>query len=277
MDEKQMELHTEETEQEKTERIEEAPEDATGEAAPKKKRKKAEKKKEEPIPEIEEVLAKDNGDLPASVITRSGDLVLSAISRTIDRTFVPIVADYGATDAYKRGTEIYVAENEEQAKDMLRLLAQTEAEDRKALGQTADIFYQNGDAYAEVVNSQKKTDKATFRLASLVSAFSVDEPDSLPDSMKELMPSPAAAMKTNETGKTEDADDTKDAGMDARIQGLCAYLEASPKMMAQFLNKTEDEVAQTDAIILKGMVMAQAAITAPDIMDQWYALLPATA
>lgn len=277
MDKKQMELHTEETEQQNTEQIEGTPENGAGEAAPKKKKRKAEKKREEPIPEIEEVLAKENDDLPASVITRNGDLVLSAISRTIDRDYVPVIADYGATDAYKRGTEIYVAENEEQAKDMLRLLAQSEAQDRKALGQTADVFYQNGDAYAEVVNSQKKTDKAIFRLASLVSAFSVDEPDSLPESMKGLMPSPAAAIKTDKTKEAEDADNTKDAGMDARIQGLCSYLEASPKMMAQFLNKTEDEVAQADTIILKGMVMAQAAITSPDIMDQWYALLPVTA
>lgn len=282
MEEKQMTPTVEEIESEKTEDtaiLQNSSENSTEKAAPKRKRKKAEKN-EEPVPEIEEVLTEDNGDLPASVITRNGDLVLTAISRCIDKTCVPIIADYGVTDAYKRGVEVYVAESETQAKDMLRLLAQAEIEDRKALGQAADVFYQKNDAYAEVVNSQKKTDKTTFRLASLISAFSIEKPDTLPDTMKTLMPVPAAAVKTDDpvqSGENPMPENGNPAGIDNRIQGLYAYLEASPKMMAQFLNKTEDEITSMRATVLKGMVIAQAAITSPDIMEQWYALLPATA
>ena len=253
------------------------------ETAAKKPRKKKEPAKKEPIPEMEEILADENGELPASVLTKSGNIICSCLHRTLHKNCIPVICDYGQTDSYGRGIEVYTAETEEQAKALLRLLTQAELDDRKAIGQSASVFYQKNDSYAEVINDQKKTDLSKFTLGHIVTGFSMDAAAVIPDTLSDLKPAPATAEKKPEPVKTskepEPAEETADqaAGLNTEEnRALMEYLIGNPAMCAQFLNQTTDTLSD-NKMVLQGMIMAQISFTEESILKQWYALTEKTA
>lgn len=265
---------------------------APADTAAQPKKPSCRKKKEEPeevIPELEEAATDENGEQSASVLLRNGNLILSRVSRIKDTSCIPVVCDYGKTDSFARGIEIYTAKNLDQAKDLIGLLASAEQEDRMALGQTTDIFYSPDRTYAEVINSQKKTDMSVFSLGTAIAGFSLEMPATqAPDSMKTLMAKPASAVapgtgttdaQQTDTAQEKPAGNASDGLANPENETLICWLLVNKDRCAQFLNKKEDELAAAsyDEKTLRGMLMAQILFTEDSILKQWYALSAKTA